>query len=53
MPLRAKGEADFSNLWAGQAFTLGVEMSTAQLTRKLADEGLARLINRVQNLQRL
>ncbi|KAB0494124.1 NAD(P)H-dependent flavin oxidoreductase [Pseudomonas vancouverensis] len=46
MPLRAKDEADFSNLWAGQAFTLGVEMSTAQLTRKLAEEGLERLLNR-------
>ncbi|MCK1790464.1 NAD(P)H-dependent flavin oxidoreductase [Pseudomonas violetae] len=44
MPLRAKGEADFSNLWAGQAFTLGVEMSTAALTRRLAEEGLAKLI---------
>ncbi|APV42445.1 2-nitropropane dioxygenase [Pseudomonas frederiksbergensis] len=46
MPLRAKGEADFSNLWAGQAFTLGVEMTTAELTRKLAEEGLARLVRR-------
>ncbi|WP_433735387.1 NAD(P)H-dependent flavin oxidoreductase [Pseudomonas putida] len=46
MPLRAKGEADFSNLWAGQAFTLGVELSTAQLTRKLAEEGLAKLLGR-------
>jgi nitronate monooxygenase len=46
MPLRAKGEADFSNLWAGQAFTLGVELSTAELTRRLAEEGLAKLIHR-------
>lgn len=46
MPLRAKGEADFSNLWAGQAFTLGVEMTTAQLTRRLAEEGLAKLLQR-------
>ncbi|WP_392888107.1 NAD(P)H-dependent flavin oxidoreductase [Pseudomonas migulae] len=46
MPLRAKGEADFSNLWAGQAFTLGVEMSTAELTRSLAEEGLAKLLRR-------
>lgn len=46
MPLRAKGEADFSNLWAGQAFTLGVELSTEQLTRKLAEEGLAKLLGR-------
>ncbi|MBV7554187.1 nitronate monooxygenase [Pseudomonas sp. PDM28] len=44
MPLRAKGEADFSNLWAGQAFTLGVELTTEALTRKLAEEGLARLL---------
>ncbi|MHC8343971.1 NAD(P)H-dependent flavin oxidoreductase [Pseudomonas sp. RT6P73] len=46
MPLRAKGEADFSNLWAGQAFTLGVEMTTAELTRRLAEEGLAKLLHR-------
>lgn len=46
MPLRAKGEADFSNLWAGQAFTLGVEMTTAELTRHLAQEGLAKLLHR-------
>ncbi|MGE8336168.1 NAD(P)H-dependent flavin oxidoreductase [Pseudomonas laurylsulfatiphila] len=46
MPLRAKGEADFSNLWAGQAFTLGVELTTEALTRKLAEEGLARLLGR-------
>jgi nitronate monooxygenase len=46
MPLRTKGEADFSNLWAGQAFTLGVEMTTAELTRRLAEEGLAKLVGR-------
>lgn len=46
MPLRAKGEAEFSNLWAGQAFTLGVELSTEALTRQLAEEGLARLLRR-------
>ena len=45
LPLRAKGEADFSNLWAGQAFPLGKELSTAELTRKLAEEGLAKLIH--------
>lgn len=45
MPLRARGEADFSNLWAGQAFPLGKELSTAELTRKLAEEGLAKLIH--------
>ncbi|EPJ89296.1 nitronate monooxygenase family protein [Pseudomonas sp. CFII68] len=43
MPLRAKGEADFSNLWAGQAFPLGRELSTAELTRRLAEEALAQL----------
>jgi nitronate monooxygenase len=46
MPLRAKDEADFSNLWAGQAFTLGVESGTAELTRRLAEEGLAKLLHR-------
>ena len=43
MPLRAKGEADFSNLWAGQAFPLGRELSAAELTRRLAEEALAQL----------
>lgn len=43
IPLRAKGEADFSNLWAGQAFPLGRELSTAELTRRLAEEALAQL----------
>ncbi|WP_460123311.1 NAD(P)H-dependent flavin oxidoreductase [Pseudomonas sp. S2_C03] len=43
MPLRAKGEAQFANLWAGQAFRLSVEMTTAELTRQLAKEGLAKL----------
>jgi nitronate monooxygenase len=46
MPLRAKDEADFSNLWAGQAFRLGVEMTAAELTRYLADAGLAKLLHR-------
>ncbi|VVP25308.1 NAD(P)H-dependent flavin oxidoreductase [Pseudomonas fluorescens] len=46
MPLRAKDEADFSNLWAGQAFRLGVEMTAAELTRHLADAGLAKLLHR-------
>lgn len=44
LPLRAKGEAQFSNLWAGQAFPLSVEMTTAELTRRLAEEGLAKLV---------
>lgn len=46
LPLRAKGEADFSNLWAGQAFTLGTDMTSAELTRRLAEEGLAKLLRR-------
>lgn len=46
MPLRAKDEADFSNLWAGQAFRLGVEMTAAELTRHLADGGVAKLLRR-------
>jgi nitronate monooxygenase len=46
MPLRAKDEADFSNLWAGQAFRLSAEMTTAELTRRLADEALAKLLRR-------
>ncbi|MNG24050.1 hypothetical protein D3C84_1087280 [compost metagenome] len=44
MPLRAKDEADFSNLWAGQAFRLGTEMSTAELTQRLAEGALAKLV---------
>jgi nitronate monooxygenase len=46
MPLRAKDEANFSNLWAGQAFPMGRELSTAELTRRLADEALAQLARR-------
>lgn len=44
MPLRAKNEADFSNLWAGQAFPLRNELSTAELTRQLAEQGLRKLL---------
>ncbi|MCF4996379.1 DUF561 domain-containing protein [Pseudomonas syringae] len=46
MPLRAKGEADFSNLWAGQAFTLGKELSSAELTQQLAAGALEKLTPR-------
>lgn len=46
MPLRAKDEADFSNLWAGQAFPLGRELSSAELTQRLTEETLARLNSR-------
>jgi len=42
--LRAKSEAQFSNLWAGQAFPLGEELSSAELTRKLAQGALAKLV---------
>jgi nitronate monooxygenase len=46
-PLRSKAEAagagDFTALWAGQGFPMGREMSAGELTRKLADEALARL----------
>lgn len=46
-PLRAaseaKGEGDFSPLWAGQAAGLGREMPAGELTKKLAAEALARL----------
>lgn len=41
MPLRAKDEADFSNLWAGQAFPMGRDLPTGELTRRLAEEALA------------
>ncbi|KIH83192.1 NAD(P)H-dependent flavin oxidoreductase [Pseudomonas batumici] len=46
MPLRAKGEADFSNLWAGQALRLGVELPAEALTRQLAEQALAKLTGR-------
>ncbi|AZF00048.1 Enoyl-ACP reductase (FMN) [Pseudomonas orientalis] len=43
MPLKARNEADFSNLWAGQALRLGHECSTYDLTRQLAEQALAKL----------
>ncbi|QLL16287.1 NAD(P)H-dependent flavin oxidoreductase [Pseudomonas chlororaphis] len=43
MPLRAKDEADFANLWAGQALRLGLELPTFELTRTLAEQTLAKL----------
>jgi nitronate monooxygenase len=46
MPLRAKDPAGFANLWAGQALTLGVEMTAAELTRHLAAEALTKLTHR-------
>ncbi len=43
-PLKAAAEAnrssDFSALWSGQAAGLGQEMTTAELTRKLAEDAL-------------
>ncbi|MGR3885433.1 NAD(P)H-dependent flavin oxidoreductase [Pseudomonas sp. 1152_12] len=43
MPLKAKDEAGFSNLWAGQALRLGKDLSTYDLTCELAEEALAKL----------
>ncbi|AZE89469.1 NAD(P)H-dependent flavin oxidoreductase [Pseudomonas orientalis] len=43
IPLKAGNEADFSNLWAGQALRLGHERSTYDLTRQLAEQALAKL----------
>ncbi|PRA27539.1 NAD(P)H-dependent flavin oxidoreductase [Pseudomonas poae] len=43
MPLKAKDEAGFSNLWSGQALRLGKELSTYDLTRQLAMQALAKL----------
>lgn len=43
MPLRAKDEADFANLWSGQALGLGRDLSSAELTRRLAEQALTRL----------
>lgn len=46
-PLRAAaeaaGSADFSPLWSGQAVALAREMPAGELTRWLADDGLARI----------
>jgi nitronate monooxygenase len=46
-PLRAKTEAqgisDFTNLWAGQAAGLALELSAGEVTRKLAADALAKL----------
>jgi nitronate monooxygenase len=43
MPLRTKDDADFANLWAGQALTLGKDIGSAELTRQLAEGALAKL----------
>lgn len=46
-PLRAKTEAagsgEFSNMWSGQAARLAPRLPAGELTRKLAEDGLARL----------
>ncbi len=42
----AKGAADFTSLWSGQAAALGREMPAAELTRLLAQETLARMDRR-------
>ncbi|QVM93491.1 nitronate monooxygenase [Pseudomonas entomophila] len=47
MPLRAitdaQGNADFSNLWSGQALRLGRRMPAGKLTREIADNALKKL----------
>ncbi len=43
MPLKARDEAGFSNLWSGQALRLGKHMRAYDLTRELAEQALARL----------
>jgi nitronate monooxygenase len=46
-PLKAaaekQGKVDFTDLWAGQALTLGREMPATELTRALAGSALARM----------
>ncbi|MBV4483581.1 NAD(P)H-dependent flavin oxidoreductase [Pseudomonas khavaziana] len=42
MPLKAKDEAGFSNLWAGQSLGLGKDCNTYDLTRELAEQALTR-----------
>ncbi|MFJ4130908.1 NAD(P)H-dependent flavin oxidoreductase [Pseudomonas cyclaminis] len=43
MPLKARDEAGFSNLWSGQALRLGKDATTYDLTRELAEHALAKL----------
>ena len=47
MPLRARAEAkgsgDFTSLWSGQARALARDMGAEELTRTIAEDGLARL----------
>lgn len=43
MPLKARDEAGFSNLWSGQALRLGKDLSADELTRSLACQALEKL----------
>ncbi|QQD25552.1 nitronate monooxygenase [Pseudomonas simiae] len=43
IPLKAKDEASFSNLWSGQALRLGRDTTTYALTRELAEQALAKI----------
>jgi len=43
IPLKAKDEAGFSNLWSGQALRLGRDTTTYALTRELAEQALAKV----------
>ncbi|KIQ07395.1 2-nitropropane dioxygenase [Pseudomonas simiae] len=43
IPLKAKDEAGFSNLWSGQALRLGKDTTTYALTRELAEQALAKI----------
>jgi nitronate monooxygenase len=38
---QAQGSGDFSSMWAGQAASVGCELSARELTAKLANEALA------------
>ena len=38
---QAQGSGDFSSMWAGQAASLGCELSARELTAKLANEAQA------------
>ncbi|WP_404937031.1 nitronate monooxygenase [Pseudomonas sp. JDS08PS003] len=46
LPLKAKDDADFANLWSGQALRLGVELPAYELTLRLAEQTLAQLKRR-------
>ncbi|MDP4573195.1 nitronate monooxygenase [Pseudomonas sp. LPH60] len=46
LPLKAKNDADFANLWSGQALRLGVELPAYELTLRLAEQALAQLKRR-------